>query len=129
MGSQDAYRETHRLPEDQRRLRRCDWEIIRPIIDEELAGEDHTYVEFSAELPESSRLGRNHLPTAMARKCGKAPLCSEALRNLTRTKSSHRCKAFELRRPRASLALFPVVDGLPRDADQLTVACCGEAQL
>uniref|UniRef100_UPI00403A6A70 macro domain-containing protein n=1 Tax=Variovorax sp. BK018 TaxID=3450241 RepID=UPI00403A6A70 len=25
-----------------------DWEIIRPIIDEELAGEDHTYVEFGA---------------------------------------------------------------------------------
>ena len=25
-----------------------DWEIIRPILDEELAGEDHTYVEFSA---------------------------------------------------------------------------------
>ncbi len=25
-----------------------DWEIIRPLIDEELGGEDHTYVEFSA---------------------------------------------------------------------------------
>lgn len=25
-----------------------DWEIIHPILDEELAGEDHTYVEFSA---------------------------------------------------------------------------------
>jgi len=25
-----------------------DWGIIRPIIDEELAGEEHTYVEFSA---------------------------------------------------------------------------------
>jgi len=25
-----------------------DWDIIRGIIDEELAGEDHTYVEFSA---------------------------------------------------------------------------------
>ena len=25
-----------------------DWEIIRLLIEEELAGEDHTYVEFSA---------------------------------------------------------------------------------
>lgn len=56
-------------------------------------------------------------------------LCGEALFNFACAEASYACKTLELRSPRASLALFPVIDRLPRNANQLAVARRGQAKL